>query len=119
MTARPALSVPSSVGSSGGAVALARSPQVLEKIATVDAALSSGVFPADLHGMRRRLPDEWAGFLKQHFNADIRLIRTFFDCDERTARDWLAGRHGVNGAPLLKLIRQVPAARRFFLGEAA
>lgn len=80
---------------------------------------SSGAFPADLHGIRRRLPDEWAGFLRQHFNSDVRLIRAFFDCDERTARDWLSGRHGVNGAPLLKLVRQVPAARAFFLGEVA
>lgn len=83
------------------------------------ALLSPGLFPADLHGLRRRLPDEWAGFLRQHFNADVQLIRAFFDCDERTARNWLSGRHGVNGAPLLKLVRQVPAARAFFLGEAA
>lgn len=69
--------------------------------------------------MRRRLPDEWAAFLKQHFNSDVRLIRTFFDCDDRTARDWLAGRHGVNGAPLLMLIRSNQAARRFFLEDAA
>jgi hypothetical protein len=100
-------------------VALAASPVLLEKVNATDAALSPGVFPADLHGMRRRLPNEWAGFLRQHFNSDVRTIRAFFDCDERTARDWLAGRHGVNGAPLLKLIRQVPAARVFFLGEAA
>lgn len=100
-------------------VALASSPAVLEKVNAPDAAVSSGVFPADLHGMRRRLPDEWAGFLRQHFNGDVRLIRAFFDCDERTARDWLAGRHGVNGAPLLMLVRMVPAARAFFLGEAA
>lgn len=79
----------------------------------------NGDFPADLHGMRRRLPDEWAGFLKQHFNSDVRMIRAFFGCDEKTARDWLSGKHGVNGAPLLKLIRQVPAARVFFLGEVA
>ena len=81
--------------------------------------MSSGVFPADLHGMRRRLPNEWAGFLRQHFNGDVRLVCAFFDCDERTGRDWLAGRHRVNGAPLLKLIRQAPAARQFFLGEVA
>lgn len=85
--------------------------------ASAPADLSSGVFPADLHGMRRRLPEEWAGFLRQHFNADVRLIRAFFGCDERTARDWLSGRHGVNGAPLLKLIRENRAARQFFLGE--
>lgn len=91
----------------------------LTKINSPDAALSHGVFPADLHGLRRRLPNEWAGFLRQHFNADVRLIRAFFDCDERTARDWLSGRHGVNGAPLLMLVRKVPAARAFFLGEAA
>lgn len=94
------------------------SPSVGRKVNAPDAAASSGVFPADLHGMRRRLPDEWAGFLKRHFNGDVRTIRAFFDCDERTARDWLAGRHGVNGAPLLKLIRQVPAARQYFLGDA-
>lgn len=69
--------------------------------------------------MRRRLPDEWAAFLRHHFNGDVRLIRTFFDCDERTARDWLAGRHGVNGAPLLMLIRRNPAALAFFMRDAA
>ena len=83
------------------------------------ADLSHGDFPADLHGMRRRLPDEWAGFLKQHFNSDVRLIRAFFGCDEKTARDWLHGKHGVNGAPLLMLIRENPVARQFFLGDAA
>lgn len=79
----------------------------------------NGVFPVDLHGMRRRLPDEWAGFLRQHFNSDVRMIRALFGCDEKTARDWLSGKHGVNGAPLLMLIRENPAARQFFLGEVA
>lgn len=102
-----------------GAVALAASSAVREKITATDAVTPNGVFPADLHGMRRRLPDEWAGFLRQHFNSDVRLIRAFFDCDERTARDWLAGRHGVNGAPLLLLIRRDPRALAFFTGSAA
>jgi hypothetical protein len=101
------------VGSSGFSFASCR------KVNTDAADLSHGDFPADLHGMRRRLPDEWAGFLKQHFNADVRMIRAFFGCDEKTARDWLSGKHGVNGAPLLMLIRENRAARQFFLGEAA
>ena len=69
--------------------------------------------------MRRCLPDEWAGFLRKHFNEDVGLITAFFDVNERTARDWLAGRHGVNGAPLLLLIRKNKVARQFFLGETA
>lgn len=91
----------------------------LTKVNTDALGLSHGDFPADLHGMRRRLPDEWAGFLKHHFNSDVRMIRAFFGCDEKTVRDWLSGKHGVNGAPLLKLIRENSAARQFFLGEAA
>lgn len=109
-----ALSLPGS-GGSASAVPFAGAERV--NAARVD--LSSGDFPADLHGMRRRLPDEWAGFLRQHFNSDVRLIRAFFDCDERTARDWLSGKHGVNGAPLLLLVRHSPEARAHFLGEAA
>ncbi len=83
------------------------------------ADLANGVFPADLHGLRRRLPDEWAVFLKHHFNGDVRRIRAYFDCDEKTARDWLHGKHGVNGAPLLMLVRESEAARAFFLGVTA
>lgn len=82
-------------------------------------AVSQGDFPADLHGLRRRLPDEWAAFLRAHFKADVQLIEVFFGVDRKTAKDWLAGKHGVNGAPLLLLIRNNPAARRHFLGEAA
>lgn len=109
----PAAGVDGRCGSSGPHI------QGPEKVNSPEATSSPGVFPADLHGLRRRLPNEWAGFLRQHFNSDVRLIRAFFDCDERTARDWLSGRHGVNGAPLLMLVRKVPAARAFFLGEAA
>ena len=69
--------------------------------------------------MRRRLPDEWAAFLRAHFNGNVQMIRSFFDCDEKTARDWLHGKHGVNAAPFLLLIRGSRDARAFFLGEAA
>lgn len=96
------------------------SPLVVSTKVNADTpALSHGDFPADLHGMRRRLPDEWAAFFKQHFNSNVRLIRAFFDCDEKTARDWLHGKHGVNAAPFLMLIRGNKEAREFFLGEAA
>lgn len=82
-------------------------------------AVAAGDFPADLHGIRRRLPDEWAAFLRAHFNGNVRLIRAFFGCDEKTARDWLSGKHGVNGAPLLMLIRGDARARAFFMRDAA
>lgn len=81
--------------------------------------MSNGVFPADLHGIRRKLPNEWAGFLKAHFNGDIGLITAFFEVDGKTARDWLSGKHGVNAAPLLKLLRKEPKAVAHFIGDAA
>lgn len=68
--------------------------------------------------MRRRLPHQWAGFLRAHFQGETH-VAAFFDVDRKTARNWLAGRHGVNGAPLLLLIRRNPVARQFFLGDAA
>jgi hypothetical protein len=74
--------------------------------------------PADLHGLRRRLPGEWSAFLKSHFQSATH-VAAFFDVDHRTARNWLAGSHGVNAAPLLLLIRENEVARQFFLGEAA
>lgn len=111
-----ALSVRSGFGSSdASSVSVADAAEHAPDVAD----LSHGDFPADLHGMRRRLPDEWGAFLNKHFNSDIDLICTFFGCNERTARDWLSGRHGVNGAPLLKLLRAEPDARRFFLGGNA
>ena len=88
--------------------------------APAEADLSLGDFPhpVDLHGIRRRLPEQWAGFLRAHFQ-NAAHIAAFFDVDHKTARDWLHGKHGVNGAPLLMLIRENPVARQFFLGDAA
>lgn len=74
--------------------------------------------PADLHGLRRRLPDEWGQFLRTHFRGETH-VAAFFDVDRKTARNWLSGKHWVNAAPLLMLIRRNPVARQFFLGEAA
>jgi hypothetical protein len=78
-----------------------------------DAAdLSSGVFPGrpvDLHGIRRRLPERWAAFLQSHFHGPAH-IAAFFSVDERTARDWLSGRHGVNSAPVIFAMRLIPGA---------
>jgi hypothetical protein len=93
--------------------------RVVEEINKPAPVLSHGVFPADLHGMRRRLPEEWAAFLKHHFNGDVTLIRAFFDVDGKTARAWLHGDHGVNAAPFLLLVRKNPVARQFFIGEVA
>jgi hypothetical protein len=97
------------------------SPSNATNHATAADCSSLGVFPhrpADLHGLRRRLPGEWSAFLKLHFQSATH-VAAFFDVDHRTARNWLAGSHGVNAAPLLLLIRENEVARQFFLGEAA
>ncbi len=75
-------------------------------------ALSQGVFPglpADLHGIRRCFPDLWADFLRAHFR-NHQHVAVFFGVDERTARDWLSGRHGVNSAPVIFALRSIPGA---------
>ncbi len=71
--------------------------------------VSSGVFPADLNGLRRRFPSRWAGFLRAHFSGPPH-VAVFFSVDDRTARDWWSGKHGVNSAPVIFAMRAIPGA---------
>lgn len=102
-----------------GAVASASSPAVLRKINAPDAALSPWDFPhpANLHGIRRCLPDRWMAFLRSQFQGPSH-VALFFDVDRRTATDWWHGRHGVNAAPVVMAMRAIPGAAAFLL-EAA
>jgi len=52
---------------------------------------ATGVFPADLHGLRRRFPEQWASFLRSHFQGATH-VAAFFGVDDHTARGWLNGR---------------------------
>lgn len=83
--------------------------------------LSQGDFPglpADLHGIRRCFPDRWADFLRSHFR-NHQYVAVFFGVDDRTARDWLSGRHGVNSAPVIFALRSIPGAVAALLEQAA
>jgi hypothetical protein len=91
------------------------------EIATTDRPdLSQGDFPrpADLQGLRRCFPGRWADFLRSHFR-NHQHVAVFFGVDDRTARDWLSGRHGVNSAPVIFALRSIPGAVAELLEQAA
>jgi hypothetical protein len=80
-------------------------------------AVSSGDFPADLHGLRRCFPDQWSAFLRGHFQGAAH-VEAFFGVDGRTARAWLNGKHGVNAAPVVMALRLIPGAVAALLEDA-
>jgi hypothetical protein len=73
---------------------------------------------ADLHGFRRSFPDRWSAFLRAHWRSHLE-VALFFDCDERTARNWWAGTSGPRAYHLAIAIRAVPCASAALLPEAA
>lgn len=85
--------------------------------APAGADLSPGDFPhpVDLHGIRRRFPDQWAHFLRSHFQGATH-IAAFFDVDHRTARDWLSGKHGATAPVALYAIQCIPGALQELIG---
>ncbi len=76
---------------------------------TVAPVASHGDFPANLHGLRRCFPGRWASFLHAHF-LNAAHVAAFFDVDDRTARAWLSGKHGVNSAPVILAMQRIPGA---------
>lgn len=99
-------------------VASARSPAVLTKIATPDAAASPWEFPADLHGFRRVFPDKWSALLRTHFHGATH-VAAFFNVDRKTAVDWLNGKTGPSGAFVVHAIATIPGALQELARPAA
>ena len=101
-------------------VALARSPAVLAKIATPDAAMSVDIYSgrrADPRAFQRLYPDRWHGFLKAHFRNSVE-VAAFFDVTEKTARLWLEGCNAPRGWAVAYAVTRLPTAAKYLL-EAA
>ena len=81
-------------------------------------ALSSGEFPADLHGFRRVFPDRFAGLIRSHISTSPTHIAAFFSIDERTARDWLAGKSAPSGPFVAIVCARIPGAVEYLMGTA-
>jgi len=80
-------------------------------------AMSSGNYagkpPAsfiDMDRFRRAFPQVVAEWLRAHFR-DKEHVAFFFDRDERTARNWLAGINTPAGAEAVAMVLQFPDLR--------
>lgn len=100
-------------------------PSFHKHAAQAEPAVSSGVFVGydvgrafDIHRFRVVLRDRWADLLKAHFRDSVH-IAYFFDVDEKTARNWLAGVTGPSGPAVARAIQSMPSAAAFLLAEAA
>ena len=71
-----------------------------------------------MHRFRIVLRDRWAALLKAHFRDSVQ-IAYFFDVDEKTARNWLAGVTLPSGPASLWAIKAMPGAAAILLDEAA
>ena len=72
--------------------------------------------PVDMHGLRRALPHRWADFCQRHFRNSVE-VAAFFDTDEKTARNWLEGKHAPSSAFTLRAVAAFPDAVHVLLGD--
>lgn len=103
------------------ALALAKSPAVLAKATAPAPGQSSGKFsgvPCDLFRLKAVFPDRFAALLNSHFR-NAAEVAVFFDRDEKTARNWMAGITSPNGAATLYAVAAIPGALQALMGEAA
>lgn len=63
----------------------------------------------DMHALRRAFPDRWGHFCRTHFRSSSELA-VFFDTDEKTARNWMEGRHSPAGPFVARAIEAFPDA---------
>lgn len=71
---------------------------------------------ADLHALRRAMPERFAQLLEAQFRSNDEAAM-FFGVTERTIRNWKAGRNEPAASTVLFLIHQRPTAARQLLGE--
>lgn len=77
--------------------------------------VSSGITPgklADVEQLHRLFPAVVSKWLNDHFNGDKELIAVFFNTDERTARNWLAGLNCPSGPRAVAMVIQFPDLRQ-------
>lgn len=102
------------------AVALARSPAVLAKIATPDPIPS----PREVFrvgnpvALKRSFPGLWAEYLRQNFTSPGQVQRAFPGIDEKTCRDWWSGKRNPTGCFVAAVVARDPAAMSI-LGRTA
>lgn len=87
------------------------------QVSGVSSGISSGV-PFDLFRFKAVFPDRWAGLLKAHFRSASH-VAVFFDCDEKTARNWMAGVTSPNGSSAIIAAASIPGAIQFLMQVAA
>ncbi len=71
---------------------------------------------ADLHALRRAMPERFAQLLEAQFRSNDEAA-LFFGVTERTIRNWKAGRNEPAASAVLFLIHTRPSAARQLLGE--
>lgn len=74
--------------------------------------------PFDMDRFRTIFPEIWSEFLRRHFR-DKEHIAFFFDTDERTARNWLAGLNAPTGPRAVAAVLQFPDLRQRLLEAVA
>ena len=58
----------------------------------------------DMHALRRAFPERWGDFCRRHFRNSVELA-AFFDTDEKTARNWMDGKHAPAGPFVARAVR--------------
>lgn len=104
-----------------GGVSLAKSPAVLEKIASPSFNMSSDIYSgrrADPRAFQHLYPDLWHGFLKAHFRNSVE-VAAFFDVTEKTARLWMEGCNAPRGWAVAYAVTRLPTAAKYLLAEVA
>lgn len=74
--------------------------------------------PFDMHRFRTVFPERWARLLRCHFRNAVH-VAFFFNVDEKTARNWLAGISGPSGHVVLATVVMFPGAADALWKEAA
>lgn len=74
--------------------------------------------PFDLHRFRVVFPERWQAFLKAHFRSTAE-IASFFDVDDKTARNWVEGCTKPTAPTAIIAIACIPGALAELTGCAA
>lgn|GEM_PF-3736391 len=83
----------------------------------ISAGADAGIL-SDVPKLQRLFPMVVARWLKEHFR-DKEHIAFFFDTDERTARNWLAGLNCPSGPRAVAMILRFPDLRQRLLEAMA
>lgn len=82
---------------------------------------ASGEFPGrpvDLHRARCLMPGLWSEFVRANFRRPVD-VAYFFDCDERTARNWWEGTSAPRAEVVILAAARIPGALPHLLRVAA